>query len=319
VNILSVCGKPVVVVHGGAGRWSVDEATRIHTLEVLKLAAQKGLDVVIHGGNAVDAVVEAIKVLEDSEIFNAGVGSVLNVLGEAEMDAGIIDGRTLRAAGVAAVTRARHPIELARLVMEKTDHVLIVGRGADRLADLFGLEPKPTTPPRVMERYRQLMKNIDNVRYWKKLREILLLMMPNIGDTVGAVAIDNEGNIAAGASTGGVWLKLPGRVGDSPIPGAGFYADNRGGGASATGLGETIIMTNLTKLAVDLMIQGKNSEEACIAAIKELTNRFGPDTAGIIAIDARGFIAAVHNTEHMPYAYACQGKVEAYFNGIIIR
>ncbi|MEM1645813.1 MAG: isoaspartyl peptidase/L-asparaginase [Ignisphaera sp.] len=316
---MPVCSRPIVVVHGGAGRWNVDETTRKHTLEILKLAAQKGLDVVIRGGSAVDAVVEAIKVLENSEIFNAGVGSVLNVLGEVEMDAGIMDGKILRAAGVAAVTRVKHPIELARLVMEKTDHVLIVGRGADRLADLFGLEPRPPTPRKVMERYRQLLKNIDNVRYWKKLREILSLMMPVIGDTVGAVAIDIEGNIAAGASTGGVWLKLPGRVGDSSIPGAGFYADNRGGGASATGLGETIIMTNLTKLAVDLMIQGKNAEEACIIAIKELTNRFGFDTAGIIALDVKGSIAAVHNTEHMPYAYACKDKVEANFNGISVR
>ncbi len=313
------CSKPIVVVHGGAGKWNVDDETRRRVLEVLRVATQSGLEAILRGGSAIEAVVEAIKILEDSGIFNAGIGSVLNVLGEVEMDAGIMDGRTLRAAGVAAVTRPRHPIELARIVMEKTDHVLVVGRGADRLAEVFGLEPRPPIQRRILEKYRQLVKNLDSVRYWKKLREILPLIAPVASDTVGAVALDTEGNVAAAASTGGVWLKLPGRVGDSPIPGAGFYADNRGGGASATGLGETIVMTGLTKLAVELMIQGKSAEEACIAAIKELTNRFGPDTAGIIAIDIRGNIAAVHNTEHMPYAYACRDRVEAYFDGIRLR
>ncbi|MCC6016058.1 MAG: isoaspartyl peptidase/L-asparaginase [Desulfurococcaceae archaeon] len=313
------CSKPVVVVHGGAGRWDVDEDTRKKALEFLKKASQLGLDTVIRGGNAVDAVVEAIKVLEDSGIFNAGVGSVLNVFGEVEMDAGIMDGKSFRAGGVAAVTRPRHPIELARIVMERTDHVIIVGKGADRLADLFGLEPRPPTPSRVVDRYRYLMKNMENVRYWRKLRDILKLMIPVVGDTVGAVALDNDGNVAAGASTGGVWLKLQSRVGDSPIPGAGFYADNRGGGASATGLGETIIMTGLTRVAVEFMVRGLDAENACLEALKILTTMFGNDTAGIIAVDIKGNIAAVHNTEYMPYAYACRDRVEVFFRGTVFR
>lgn len=314
-----VCVKPIVVVHGGAGRWDVDEDVRRKALDILKQAAQQGVDILNHGGSPVEAVVEAIKVLEDSVIFNAGIGSVLNVVGEVEMDAGIMDGRSLRAAGVAAVTRPRHPIELAKIVMERTDHVLVVGRGADKLADLFGLEPRPPTPQKLFERYKYLVKNIDSVKYWRKLRELLPLVMPAVGDTVGAVAIDTDGNVAAGASTGGVWLKLPGRVGDSPIPGAGFYADNRGGGASATGLGETIIMTSLTKMAVDLMIKGANAEEACLEAIKIHTKIFGNDTAGIIAIDIKGNVAAVHNTNHMPYAYACKDRIEASFTGVVVR
>jgi beta-aspartyl-peptidase (threonine type) len=314
-----ICRKPVVVVHGGAGRWDVDEDTRRKVIEFLRKAARSGLDVILSGGSAVDAVVEAIKVLEDSSIFNAGVGSILNVLGEVEMDAGIMDGKSLRAAGVAAVTKPRHPIELARIVMEKTDHVLVVGRGADRLADLFNLESRPPIPSRVVERYKYLMKNIENVRYWKKLRDILPLIAPFVGDTVGAVALDINGDFAAGASTGGVWLKLPGRVGDSPIPGAGFYADNSGGAASATGLGETIIITSLTKVAVELMVKGLGAEDACLEAIKRLTTIFGNDTAGIIAVDIRGSIAAVHNTEHMPYAYACRDRVEAFFKGTVFK
>ena len=313
------CEKPIVIVHGGAGRWNVDEETKMRVLEVLKNAARSGLEAILRGGNAVEAVVSSVKVLENSGLFNAGIGSVLNLFGEVEMDAGIMDGKTLRAGGVAAVTRPKHPIELARIVMEKTDHVLLVGRGADRLADLFGLEPRPPIPQRVLERYRELVKNLDSVRYWKKLKDLLRIVAPMVSDTVGAVALDMDGNVAAAASTGGVWLKLPGRVGDSPIPGAGFYADNRGGGASATGLGETIVMTSLTRFAVELMIRGKSAEEACIEAITELTRRFGTDTAGIIAIDVRGEIASVHNTEYMPFAYACKNRVEAAFSGIRIR
>lgn len=316
---MSRCEKPVVIVHGGAGRWNVDEETRVRVLEVLKNAARSGLDAILRGGNAVEAVVSSVKVLESSGLFNAGIGSVLNLFGEVEMDAGIMDGKTMRAGGVAAVTRPKHPIELARIVMEKTDHVLLVGRGADRLADLFGLEPRPPIPQRVLERYRELVKNLDSVRYWKKLKDLLRIVAPMVSDTVGAVALDMDGNVAAAASTGGVWLKLPGRVGDSPIPGAGFYADNRGGGASATGLGETIVMTSLTRFAIELMIQGKSAKKACIEAITELTRRFGPDTAGIIAIDVKGEIASVHNTEYMPFAYACKDRVEASFSGIRIR
>ncbi|HDJ83939.1 MAG TPA: asparaginase [Desulfurococcaceae archaeon] len=310
------CEKPIIVVHGGAGRWDVPNHIKEKALEVLKQAAEKGYSIIDNGGAAFEAVVEAIKVLEDSELFNAGMGSVLNVLGEVEMDAGIMDGKSLRAAGVAAVSYPRNPIVLAKLVMEKTDHILIVGRGADRLAQAFGLEPRGEISDRIREKYNELIKNIDKVRYWKKLRELLPYLGIDVGGTVGAIALDREGNVAAGTSTGGIWLKLPGRVGDSPIPGAGFYADNRGGAASATGLGEVIISMNLTRRIVELLASGSPIDEACINTMKDLTARFGAHTAGVIALDIHGDIIAVHNTEAMPYAYKCKSRgIEAFFVG----
>jgi len=314
---MHTCSRPSIVVHGGAGSWRVDASTKESIDRTLLAAVRHGYEVLIAGGSAVEAVVESVKVLEDSGILNAGTGSVLNALGEVEMDAGVMDGKTLRAGAVAAVKYPKNPIELAKIVMEKTDHIIIVGEGADRLARIFKLQPRPGTPQNILDRYAYLISNLDNVKHWKKLKELFPLLK-SAGDTVGAVAIDSEGNVAAATSTGGVWLKLPGRVGDSPIPGAGFYADNRGGAASATGLGETIIMTMLTRRAVELMIGGHNAEEACVKALTELTARFGSDTAGVIAIDVRGNIAAVHNTEAMPYAFKCREKEYVSFQGLKI-
>ncbi len=292
-------GKPSIVLHGGAGRWNVPDDVRRRALEVLKSASEHGYKLMVEGASAVEAVVEAVAILEDSQIFNAGMGSVLNALGEVEMDAGVMDGSTGRAGAVAAVKYPRNPIRLAKLVMEKTDHVLIVGSGADRLAKAFGLEPRIGIPPHIAEKYRELSANPDRVRYWRKLKEILKLVMA--ADTVGAVALDTNGNLAAAASTGGIWLKLPGRVGDSPIPGAGFYA-SRVAAASATGLGEVIVMAMATRRVVELREQGIDIGEACARVVAEITRIYGSDNIGIVALDVDGEAAADHNTEAMPIA-----------------
>ncbi len=295
--------KPSIIVHGGAGRWKVDEELRIEVEKAVYRAVQNAFDMLSRGASAIEAVIEAIKVMEDSGVLNAGVGSVLNLVGFVEMDAGLMDGKTLRAAGVAAVRYPRNPIVLAYKVMELTDHVLMVGSEADRFAEKLGLAAHPGVSDRIQKRYKELLRNIDRVEFWKKLDKILAMYRDAIAlETVGAVALDRDGNVAAGASTGGVWLKLPGRVGDSPIPGAGFYADNRGGGVSASGLGEVIIMTMPSRKAVEMMRQGINAERACIDVVQEVTRIYGRNTVGLVCLDVKGIGAVVHNTERMLYA-----------------
>ncbi len=309
--------KSILAVHGGAGRWNLDSDVREIVFKSLRDALNAGFNVLKSNGNAVDAVVEAVKVLENSEIFNAGVGSVLNALGYVEMDAGIMDGRTLRAIGIGATRYPKNPIILARYAMEYTDHVIIVGEGADRLAKILHLEPRDNyIPSKIVAKYQELIKNPESIDYWKRLPEILTRFL--VGDTVGAVAMDDEGNVAAAASTGGVWLKLPGRIGDTPIVGAGFYADNRGGAAVATGLGEIIIMYGLTRKAVEKMISGLDADTACITTIRELTTIYGGNNAGILCLDLRGKVAAIHNTPAMPYGYIEESELKIFFSGIKI-
>ncbi|ADM27086.1 peptidase T2 asparaginase 2 [Ignisphaera aggregans DSM 17230] len=309
--------KLVLAVHGGAGRWNLDNDTREAVYRSLRDALNAGFNVLKSGGKALDAVVEAVKVLEDSEIFNAGIGSALNALGYVEMDAGIMDGRSLRAIGIGATRYPKNPIVLARYAMEYTDHVIIVGEGADRLAKILRLEPRNNyIPSKIVAKYRELVKNPRSIGYWKKLPEILPKFL--VGDTVGAVAMDDEGNVAAAASTGGVWLKLPGRIGDTPIVGAGFYADNRGGAAVATGLGEVIIMYGLTRKAVEKMISGLDANTACVTTIRELTSIYGDNNAGILCLDLRGEIVAVHNTPAMPYGYIEDLELKISFSGVKI-
>jgi len=302
----------VVVVHGGAGSWSVDEGVRERALRGVREAALAGLDA-LRRGCALDAVVEAVRVLEDSGVFNAGIGSVLNAAGGIEMDAGVMDSRGVLGC-VACVTYPRHPIELARLVAERTDHVFLAGRGADELARALGLEKHPGPAKHVLERFEELRRDPTRIRFWRRVAELARAMGLWSG-TVGAVALDDEGNLAAAASTGGVWMKLPGRVGDSPIPGAGFYA-SRACAASATGLGETIIRSFLCLRICTLVEEGLSVLEAARIAIEKHTRVFGSGTAGVIALDRRGQWAAVHNTDAMPHAVAREDGVVARFVGL---
>jgi len=292
---------PLIYVHGGAGGWKVDEETKLKVLKCLGEAAITGYEALVRGC-AVDGVVEAVRFLEDSGLFNAGIGSVLTVKGTIEMDAGLMDGRSLKAGAVACVSRVKNPILLARIVLEKTDHVLIVGDFAEELARVHGLEEFKGPLPKRVERYRELIGKLDEVKYWKKLKELVKLLGIEFGGTVGAVAVDSDGNVAAASSTGGVWLKLPGRIGDTPIPGAGFYADNGVGAATATGLGEYIVLYGLSRKVVEYMSNGLNPMSACIKAIEELSRVFERGSAGVIAVDVNGFIGSGFNTNAMPRA-----------------
>lgn len=293
---MGVKHKPIIAVHGGAGRARrMSDEERKEIENALMDALKSGLDV-LRSGTALDAVEEAVKTMEASGLFNAGKGAVVNLKGEIELDAGIMWGKTLSAGAVAAQKYTWNAISLARIVMEKTDHVLIVGEGADFLAKKFNLEQHPGPTRRVLERYNEYKTLVNEKRFelWKNNYEVKDLYA---GDTVGAVAFDSEGNLAAATSTGGLFLKLPGRVGDSPIPGAGVYAENGVVAVSATGVGEVMMKLSLASRIASLVRSGLTLEKALDEIVSLASKLFGANTVGIIAIDAQGNYAENTNAE----------------------
>jgi beta-aspartyl-peptidase (threonine type) len=273
-----------IIVHGGAGAWKPDHESG--ALSGVSAAAQAGIAILSGGGSALDAVVAAVVALENNPIFNAGTGSVLNAAGDVEMDASVMIGRSLRAGGVTCLRRQKNPILVARRVMEATSHVLLCGEGAQRFARTQGFpDHDPITPAR-REDYRQKRPG-------------------GIGGTVGAVALDATGNFAAATSTGGISLKLPGRVGDTPVPGAGNYAIPVAA-SSFTGNGELALRFLATKTACDLIARGSSAGEAVERTLARMAAIVGRD-AGLIAIDAQGRIGVGHLTEFMPHAYSTAG------------
>ncbi len=286
-----------IIVHGGAGKISEDKAPLY--AEGVKKAAEIGLQVLRSGGSALDAVVEAVVYMEDDPTFNAGRGSILNSEGFIEMDAIVIDGSSLSMGAVAAVRRVKNPVRLARVVMERTDHNMFVGEWADRLAEVMGLEL--ADPSYFMTERRR--KEWEEMRAGKvnPAREFMY-------STVGAVAIDEDGNLAAATSTGGTPLKMPGRVGDTPLVGSGAYADNMLGGASATGLGESIMKVVLSKTALELISHGTDPASAAQSAIEIMERRVGGG-AGLILVDPHGNVGLAYNTPAMSFAFNEGGEV----------
>jgi beta-aspartyl-peptidase (threonine type) len=283
------------MVHGGAG--NIEDVFHANYLSGTRIAAQAGWKVLIDGGSALDAVEKAVVVMEDDPTFDAGVGSVLNRAGNIEMDAMIMDGRTLKVGAVAAVRGIMNPVKLARLIAQDTDHSMLVGEGARRFAELKGMRlcaEAELTVPREVERFRRLQQ-IPNYSLSDEFS-------PDPKGTVGAVAIDAEGNVSAATSTGGMYYKLPGRVGDSPLVGSGAYADNETGAASATGHGEHIMRVVLCKTATDALSHGLSVQAAADSAIKTLAERVG-GYGGLVLVDYRGQIAFAHNTPHMAVAW----------------
>jgi beta-aspartyl-peptidase (threonine type) len=287
-----------VVVHGGSGTIRRDEMTpereRVYR-EKLTEALETGLRVLRGGGSSVDAVEASVKVLEDSPLFNAGKGAVFSTDGKNELDASIMNGQTLEAGAVGSITTIKNPISAARAVMEKSKHVLLVGRGAELFAAEQGLEI-------VQPEY------FFDQRRWDALLKVKEEQDARRGDpprpeaafgTVGALALDRDGNLAAGTSTGGLTNKMRGRVGDSPIIGAGTYANNRTCAVSGTGQGE-YFMRLLIGYDVSALMEyrGLSLEEAANEVVHEkLTSRDG--MGGIIALDRRGNIAMPFNTDGM--------------------
>jgi beta-aspartyl-peptidase (threonine type) len=290
---------PILVIHGGAGSWHIDSGFLDEIKKALVNALVNGFELG-YDGSTLDMVIEAVRTLEDSGVFNAGIGSTVDLSGNISMDAGIMFDD--KAGAVGYVKYPKNPVLLARYVYEYTDHILIVGSAADELAKKFNLAPHPGPTKRWIKLYREYMEKIKQgekvtTYYGKSLK-----LWMNIGDTVGAVALDKNGKLAAAVSTGGVFLKLPGRIGDSPIPGAGFYA-NKCGAAVSTGVGEYIISTYLALRTVDEICRDIDVATASKKALESLTNRFGANTAGIIAIDRDGNLYAIYNTEAMPWGY----------------
>ncbi|MGC8849493.1 MAG: isoaspartyl peptidase/L-asparaginase [Candidatus Bathyarchaeia archaeon] len=295
--------KPAIIVHGGA--WSIpEELVEAHRSAVWS-AALKGFKILEDGGSALDGVEAAVNLMEEDPNLDAGVGAFLNMDGVVELDAIIVDGSTLRFGAVAAVKNVVRAISLARKVMEKTDYAFLVGYGAERFAEEIGFETcsqEQLIVERELELYRRLKARGISPRAFFDSPEM------ESGGTVGAVALDTRGNIAAGTSTGGSPFKRPGRVGDSPIIGCGAYADNRIGGASATGWGEALMRLIFSKRVVDGM-KDKPPIEACIQAVELLWNRLR-GRGGVIALNWEGLEGAAYNTPRMAYAYMREGMKE---------
>ena len=288
-SISSSNSQPIaIVIHGGAGWFSDMSAEEVEGIKNgLKEALDIGYEILESGGSSTDAVVEAIVVLEDNELFNAGKGAVYTSEFKQELDASIMVGRNNNAGAVASVTNVKNPIRLARYVMEETKHVMFSSKGAERVAKDAGLEI-------VYPNYFYQKNRLDDAKRIKKENSKM--------GTVGVVAIDKDGNIAAGTSTGGMTNKMPGRIGDSPIIGAGPWAENNVCGVSATGHGEFFIRFNVANEICDLIkYKSKDVNEAAEIVIENLKS-IGAD-GGVIVLDAEGNAAMTFNTPAMARAY----------------
>ncbi|XP_015218628.2 isoaspartyl peptidase/L-asparaginase isoform X2 [Lepisosteus oculatus] len=250
--------KPVIVVHGGA--WAIPDAMSGASVRGVKAAAWGGFSVLKQGGSCLDAVEQAVRVMEDDPVFDAGHGAVLNADCEVELDAIIMDGETLAAGAVSSIRNISNPVTLARSVMEKTDHVMLTDRGADRFANSLGM-PRVSTEALVTEDERRKWEHYQ--KYAKGVKDLFNSQWVQGHDTVGAVALDCRGNVACATSTGGIRNKMVGRVGDSPIIGSGGYADNFSGAASCTGHGESIMKVTLARLILFHMEQGGALQLVC--------------------------------------------------------
>jgi L-asparaginase / beta-aspartyl-peptidase len=303
--------RPSLIVHGGA--WRIPEESFPNCRDGVRRSLESGWEILARGGAAVDAVEAAIVALEDDPTFDAGYGSHLTRDGRAQLDAILMDGSTLKAGAVAAVERIRNPIRLARCVLEKSEHMMLVGSGAEQFAEENGI---PLCDP------EELITDLERAA-WRRCLEDSHAAENHLGHehgTVGAVALDSNGKLFAGTSTGGTCCKHSGRVGDSPLIGCGCYADAEWGGVSCTGHGEGIMKIVMAKMAVDLLAappedpyrlrprpEGSQAElnyaqfvaDACA---RKLAHRVHA-TGGLILLDREGRPAAAYNTPQMAYGF----------------
>ncbi|APD05883.1 beta-aspartyl-peptidase [Flavobacteriaceae bacterium UJ101] len=302
-------GPITIVIHGGAGGIKKENISEVLEKEYeikLEEALKQGYAVLEKGGKSTEAVIKAIQVLEASPLFNAGVGAVFTHDGKNELDASIMDGKTGKAGAVAGVSHIKSPIEGAFIVMEKSPHVMMAGKGAELFAEKNGLEIVDSNYFFTEKRYNQLqnIKKKEQVQLdhddksQAQVYKDVYIEAPKMG-TVGAVALDQYGNIAAGTSTGGMTNKRYGRIGDSPIIGAGTYADNATCGVSATGHGEFFIRNVVAyDIAALMKYKGLSLKEASNEVVhKKLVDKNGD--GGIIALDRQGNIATPFNTTGM--------------------
>jgi L-asparaginase / beta-aspartyl-peptidase len=301
--------NPVLVVHGGA--WAIpDDMVESH-LNGVRNATGAGWRALERGGSALDAVEEAIVVMEDDETFDAGRGSFLNRDGKVQLDAFIMDGATLRGGGVGCVERLRNPVRAARKILSESPHVYFVAEGAEGFAAEHGIalcRNEELVIPREVERLREYQAQESKSGNDLFAPQILNDMLSH--DTVGAVALDRNGHIAASTSTGGTLNKAPGRLGDSSLIGCGCYADNLSAAASTTGWGEPIMKLVLAKWAADRVESGSLPEWVAKEAMNYLKQRLDGH-GGIILLDAQGRFGIAHNTPRMAWALQTTHKRES--------
>jgi len=275
-------GTYTIVIHGGAGTIdrSLPDSVKNDYLNSLKEALAIGRTILANSGSAIDACESVVEFLENDPKFNAGKGSVYTSEGTHELDASIMNGYDLSCGAVAGVKTVKNPVKLARLVMEKTSHVLLISEGAEKFAEQMGLKPVENNYFDTPQRYEQFQKLIKDKK-----------------GTVGCVALDKKGNLAAATSTGGTTNKMPGRVGDSPIINAGTYANNKTCAVSATGQGEKFIKNSVAfNISALMEYKGMTLKEA---AEEMIDKRLSPGDGGIIAVDKDGNYIAKFNTKGM--------------------
>ena len=302
-------GKAVIAIHGGAGaitRSQLSQEQELRYIQALSDIVETGQRMLEDGRSALDVVTEAVRLLEECPLFNAGIGAVYTRDETHELDACVMDGNTLNAGAVAGVSHLRNPILEARLVMEHSPHVMMIGEGAENFAIAQGMERVSADIFSTPERYAQLLAA-------RTAGETVLdhsaspLDENNKMGTVGAVALDMFGNLAAATSTGGMTNKLPGRVGDSPLVGAGCYANNASVAVSCTGTGEVFIRALAAYDIAALMDYGGLSlSEACERVVMEKLPALG-GSGGLIAIDHEGNVALPFNSEGMYRAWGYAG------------
>jgi L-asparaginase / beta-aspartyl-peptidase len=296
--------NPVLVVHGGA--WAIPEDMVEAHIRGVRHAIAAGWRTLQGGGTALDAVEEAVVVMENDETFDAGRGAFLNREGKVQLDALIMDGATLRAGGVGCVEHLRNPVRAARKILSESPHIYFVAEGAERFAVEHGVplcKNEDLIIPREIERLRDFQANLAQ-------REKDLFAPAISHDTVGAVALDRDGNIAAATSTGGTLNKAPGRLGDSSLIGCGCYADNASAAASTTGWGEPIMKLVLAKWSADRVSAGNAPEWVAQEAMNYLQSRV-QGHGGIILLDAHGRFGIAHNTPRMAWAFKTAQQEDA--------
>lgn len=298
--------EPVVVVHGGA--WAIPEAAWTKSIEGVKAAACQGYKVLKEGGSAIDAAEASVISLEDCPVFDAGTGAVLTFDEQVELDAIIMDGTTMKAGAVGAIRNIKNPIKVARLVMEKTPHVLLVGEGANKFAAEYDINQ--VDPDTLVTEYAK-----EELATYKKYTNTVYSLFNKVNpvnvsghDTVGCAVVDKCGHTACATSTGGITAKMPGRVGDTPCVGAGGYADDEVGAVSTTGHGEAIMKACLARHITSVMSTGRDVSKSIQDGLSYMESRivgFG----GAIAVSRKGEVAAHFSTPRMPWAYVREGKL----------
>ncbi|MGC2281953.1 MAG: isoaspartyl peptidase/L-asparaginase [Candidatus Acidiferrales bacterium] len=301
--------KPSLIIHGGA--WNIPDEAAADCRAGIRRALEAGWGILSAGGNAIDAVESSIVILEDDPTFDAGYGAHLNTEGRVQLDAILMDGNALKAGSVAAVECVRNPIRLARQIMEHSEHIMLVAAGAEKFGAEHGI---------ALCAPEELIHERERVA-WGRCLEDSHAAEHHVGHesgTVGAVALDQQGHLVAGTSTGGTCCKLPGRVGDSPLIGCGCYADAEAGGVSCTGHGEGIMKIVMAKMATDLLQsqqalaphrensdparRGGLAQAVADACVRKLAHRVHT-TGGLILLDREGHPAAAFNTARMACGY----------------